>query len=160
MNARRESKERNLTWRIQEDNNCWTLLEHFLESISSILYVVSKLGKSSIQHFKWCTIWRWNEEDRAIESQSHQAEGQFGRLRNQPLVAKSQGDGYEISLWLRNGDLQLAKFRSPACEISQPILHACEIHLSASRYLRLTLLDFSSNICCLNPHYLLVIHQS
>ena len=82
MNARRESKERNLTWRIQEDSNCWTHLEHFLESISCILYVISKLGKSEIQRFKWCTNWSWNEGVITIGSQSHQAEGQFRRLRN------------------------------------------------------------------------------
>ena len=128
MNARRESKERNLTWRIQEDNNCWTLLEHFLEFNLCILYVVSKLGKSLIQRFKWYTIRRWNEEVRVIGSQSHQAEGQFRRLRNQPLAAKSQEDGCEMvtfSLW---------NFTA--------ILHACEILLSASRYLWPTFLDF------------------
>ena len=56
MNARRKSKERNLTWRIQEDNNCWTNFEYFLESISYILYVFSKLRKSGVQRFKRCTI--------------------------------------------------------------------------------------------------------
>ena len=77
MNARRESKERNLTWRIQENNNCWTHLEHFLESISCILYVVSKLRKSGVQRFKWCTNRSWNEEVIATGSQAHQAKGQF-----------------------------------------------------------------------------------
>ena len=43
MNVRRRNKNRNLTWRIQEDNISWTHLEHFMESISCILYVVSKL---------------------------------------------------------------------------------------------------------------------
>ena len=77
MNVRRESKERNLTWRIQDDRNYWTHLEHFLESISCILYVVSKLGKSGIQRFKRCMNWNWNEEIIAIGSQSHQAESWF-----------------------------------------------------------------------------------
>ena len=101
MNARRESKERNLTWRIQENNNCWTHLEHFLESISCILYVILKLRKSEIQRFKQCVNRSWNKEVIAIGSQSHQVEGQFRSC--------------EISLWLRNRDLQLAKFRSPSC---------------------------------------------
>ena len=106
MNARRESKERNLTWRIQEDSNCWTLLEHFLESISCILYFVSKLGKSEIQRFKQCVNRSWNEEVIVIGSQSHQAEGQFRSC--------------EITRWsLRNGPLA-AKWRPSACEISQP----------------------------------------
>ena len=97
MNARRESKERNLTWRIQEDIHCWTLLEHFPEFNWCILYVVSKLGKSAIQCFKRCMIQRWNEEVRAIGSRSHQVEGQFRRLRNQPLAAKWCPSGCEIS---------------------------------------------------------------
>ena len=132
MNVRRESKERNLTWIIQEDSHCWTLLEDFLNLNLCILYVVSKLEKSSIQRFKWCTNRSWNEEVRTIGSRSHQAEGQFRRLQN--------------------GDLQLANFTA--------ILHACEILLSASRYLWSTFLDFFTlDIWCLNPHFLLVIHQ-
>ena len=77
MNVGRESKERNLTWRIKDDRNYWTHLEHFLESISCILYVVSKLGKSGIQRFKRCVNWSWNEEIITIGSQSHQAESWF-----------------------------------------------------------------------------------
>ena len=120
MNARRESKERNLTWRIQEDSNCWILWEHFMESILYILYVVLKLRKSEIQCFKRSINRSWNEEVIDIGSQAHQAEGQFYRLRNQPLAAKSQDDGCEISLWLRNGDLQLAKFRSHLARLWNP----------------------------------------
>ena len=97
MNARRESKERNLTWRIQEDRNYWTLLEYFLDFISCILYVVLKLGKSEIQCFKRSMNQSWNEEVRAIESRSHQAEGKFRRLRSQPLAAKWCPSACEIS---------------------------------------------------------------
>ena len=68
MNARKDSKERNLTWWIQEDSNCWTHSEHFLESISCILYVVLKLGKSGVQHFKQCTNRSWNKEVITIEN--------------------------------------------------------------------------------------------
>ena len=134
MNARKDSKERNLTWWIQEDSNCWTHSEHFLESISCILYVVLKLGKLEIQHFKWCMNQSWNEEVRAIGSQSHKAKGQFRRLRNQPLAAKSQEDGCEISLWLRNGVLHVVKF----CSHLARLRNSSE----ASQYLRPTLLDF------------------
>ena len=136
MNARRESKERNLTWRIQENRNCWTLLEHLMESISSILYVFLKFGKLAIQRFKQCMNQSWNEEVMAIGSQSHQAEGQFRRLQNQPLAAKSQEDGCEISLGLRN---------PPEC-----------FQIFSTDTFRF----FSSDIWCLNPHFLLVIHQS
>ena len=40
-----------------------------------MLYTISKLRKSTIQCFKRCSIWRWNEEVTAIASQSLQAEG-------------------------------------------------------------------------------------
>ena len=146
MNVRRESKERNLTWRIQEDSNYWKLLEHFLELNLCILYVVSKLGKSVIQRFKWCMNWSWNEEVITIGSQSHQAEGQFRRLRNHKRMVAKSIFGCEIETF------SLQNFIA--------ILHACKILLSASRYLRPTLLDFfSSDIWYLNPHFLLVIHQ-
>ena len=32
-------------------------LEHFLESNSYMLYIISKLEKSRVQHFKQCAIW-------------------------------------------------------------------------------------------------------
>ena len=134
MNARRESKEKNLTWRIQEDNHCWTLLEHFMELNWCMPYVVSKLGKPVIQCFKWYTIWSWNEEVTAIGSQSHQAEGQFCSCK--------------ISLWLRNHKRMAAK-SAFGCEMVSfrlrnfvAILHAFKILLSASRYLRSTFLYF------------------
>ena len=112
MNARRESKERNLTWRIQEDNNCWTHLEHFLESISCILYVVLKLGKLEIQHFKWCMNQSWNEEVRAIGSQSHQAKGQFHKLRNHTRMAAKSAFGCEnVVLLLRKFHNHFAQCR-------------------------------------------------
>ena len=120
MNARRKNKERNLTWRIQEDRNYWTHLEHFLESNSCILYFVSKLGKSEIQRFKWCVNRNWNEEVIAIESQSHQAEGQFCSceislwLRNHKVLTMKLAFGYEMetfSLW--NFAAHLACLRNP-----------------------------------------------
>ena len=103
-NAMRESKERNLTWRIQEDRNYWTYLEHFLESISCILYVTSKLGKSAIQSFQQCMNWSWNKEVIAIGIQSHQVESQFCsyeitmcKLWNQPFCEKWRLLACEIS---------------------------------------------------------------
>ena len=128
MNAMRQSKERNLTWSIQEDSNFQPLLEHFLELNLCILYVILKLEKSVIQRIKWWTIRSWNEGVRAIGSRSHQAKGQFCGLWNQPLAEKSQEDGCEMV------SFRLRKFAA--------ILHACEILLSASQYLRPTFLDF------------------
>ena len=108
MNARRENKERNLTWRIQEDRNCWTHFEYFLESISCILYVFSKLGKLGVQRFKRCVNQRWNKEVMTVWRQPHKAVRKFRSC--------------EINLLLR-------KFRSP-----KPILQLRnelrnEIHL-------------------------------
>ena len=68
-------------------------------------------------------------------------EANHTKLKANFAAAKSQGDRCEISLWLRNHKRMAAK-SALGCEISQPILHACEILLSASRYLRPTLLDF------------------
>ena len=109
MNARRESKERNLTWRIQEDSNCWTLLEHLLELNLCMLYVVLKLRKSAIQPFKRYTIWSWNEEVGAIGSRLHQAKGQFCRLPNHKRMAAKSAFGCEI---ISQPSCSFAKFRS------------------------------------------------
>ena len=62
-----------------------------------------------------------NEEVIDIGSQSHQAEGQFRKLRNQPF---------------------LAKWTLSACKIFAGHVTSCEIRLCAPRYLRPTLLDF------------------
>ena len=42
-----------------------------------ILYIISKLGKSGVQRFKWCTNRIRNEEVMAIWRHLHQAEGLF-----------------------------------------------------------------------------------
>ena len=62
----------------------------------------------------------------------------YGHLK---ITASSYGKISQLRNQLRNQPLAV-KWRLSACEILQPILHACEIHLSASRYLRPTLLDF------------------
>ena len=54
-----------------------TNLENFLESIIYILYIISKLGKSGVQHFKRFANRSWNEEVMAIWRQLHQAGGSF-----------------------------------------------------------------------------------
>ena len=88
MNARRESKEINLTWRIQEDSNCWIYFEYFLESISCILYVFSKLGKSGVQRFKRCVNWSWNEEVMVVWRQPHQVVRKFRSCEINLLLRK------------------------------------------------------------------------
>ena len=54
---------------------------YFLESISFVLYVVSKLGKSGVQHFKWCANWSWNKEVMAVWRQLHQAVRNFAATK-------------------------------------------------------------------------------
>ena len=75
-NARRRSKEKSAMkhswWQ-----SCQPLLEHFLKSNLCMLYVVSKLRKSTIQCFKLCAIRSWNEGVTVIASQSLQAEGRI-----------------------------------------------------------------------------------
>ena len=67
-------------------------------------------------------------------------------------AAKSQGDGYEISLWLWNGVLQVAKFRSHLARLRNS--PEC-FQIFATNIFRF----FASDIWCLNPHFLLVTHQ-
>ena len=57
--------------------NLRTHLERILEPIIYILYIVSKLGKSGVERFKWCVNRSWNEEVMAIWRQLHQAGGSF-----------------------------------------------------------------------------------
>ena len=63
--------------RNSEDSSCKENLEHFLESIIYILYIISNLRKSGVQHFKRCAILRWNEEVMANWRQLRKAEKEF-----------------------------------------------------------------------------------
>ena len=54
-----------------------TNLEHFLESIVYILYIVSKLRKSAVQLFKRYANRSWNKEVMAIWRQLRKVEGPF-----------------------------------------------------------------------------------
>ena len=63
--------------RNSKDNSCKENLEHLLETIVYMIYIISNLGKSRFQHFKRCTIWSWNEEVMAIWRQLRKAEMEF-----------------------------------------------------------------------------------
>ena len=52
------------------------------------------------------------KELQPLEADHSKLKANFAGLRNQPLTAKSQEDGCEISLWLRNGVLHDTKFCS------------------------------------------------
>ena len=104
-----------------------TYLEQFLEFILYILYTVSKLRKSGVQRFKRCVNQSWNEV-MAIGSKSHQVERQFRKLQNHKVLAAKSAFLCEMETFsLQNFVAHVA---------------CCEIHLSASRYLQPTLLDF------------------
>ena len=54
-----------------------TDFENFPESILDILYIISKLMKLRVQHFKQCANQSWNEEVMVIWRQLHKVEGPF-----------------------------------------------------------------------------------
>ena len=61
--------------------NCWAHFDHFLKFISCILYLVSKLGKSGVQLFKWCPNRSWNKKVMIIARKLHLAERKFRTVR-------------------------------------------------------------------------------
>ena len=132
-NTRRGSKEKSAM------NHSWwqsfqQLLEHFLKSNLYMLYFVSKIRKSTIQFFKRCTNRSWNEEVRAIGSRSLQAEGQFRRAAKSAFGCEMISQPSCLSAkWFRSHLVCLRNFTAILC--------ACEILLSASRYLRPTFFD-------------------
>ena len=157
------------------------LLEHFLESNLCMLYVVSKLRKSTIQCFKRCTIRSWNEGVTAIASRSLQAEGRIlhsvakspfcCEMISQPFCTVLWNSSWSFTIFATRWKPNIASWKptSQRCEISlllrsdfaalfvrlwnlADLVFTCELVLSASRY-------FYSDFCCLNPKILLVIHQ-
>ena len=118
------------------------LLEYFLKSNLCMLYVVSKIGKSTIQCFKRFANQSWNEEVRANGSRSLQAEGQFCR------AAKS-AFGCEM---ISQPSCSSAKFRSHFVRLRNSPECFQIFATNVFGY-------FASDICCLNPNSLLVIHQ-
>ena len=80
-------------WGIKQDSTAWkfrtqnlvvtytltlrTNFENLLESILDIIYIVSNLGKSEVQHFKRCANQSWNEEVMVMWRQLHKVEGPF-----------------------------------------------------------------------------------
>ena len=60
-----------------KDRSCKENLDHFLESKFYMLYIISKLEKSEVQHFKRCAIWSWNEEVMAVWRRLRKVEKEF-----------------------------------------------------------------------------------
>ena len=100
--------------------------------------VVSKLKKSTIQCFKWCTIQTWNEGVTGIGRRSLQAKGKFCTAAKSPFCCEN------VVLLLRNfAALLLWNFSWSFPIFTTDIL----------RY-------FALDIWCLNPQTLLVTHLS
>ena len=134
--------KRNLSWSIFWWHSCQPLFEYFQKSNLCMLYVVSKLRKSEIQCFKRCVIRSWNEGVTAIGIRSLQAEGQFRK-------ATKSAFGCEM---ISQPSCSSAKFRS----------HFVHLRNSPECF-QIFAIDifwyFASDIWCLNPNSLLVIHQ-
>ena len=77
-------KQDSVAWKFRTQNlviaytlNLRTNLEHFIESILYIIYIILKLGKSEVQNFKHYANWSWNEEVMANWRQLRKAERSF-----------------------------------------------------------------------------------
>ena len=154
---------------------CQPLLENFIKSNWCMLYVISKLRKSTIQCFKQCTIRSWNEEVAAIASQSLLAEGSFLQsvakspfcceVISQPFCTVWWISSWSCPIYATSWKLRTSRWKPT----SQPyennllprsdfaalficlrnladIIFSCEMVLSASRYLLPTLGDIFHQI--------------
>ena len=93
-----------------------TFLKHFLDLKLCIPYLVSKLGKSGVQRFKWYVIRRWNEEVMVVWRQARKAEREFrsrdaiwkgiSQLRNHfwhtSAILQHSSPHFEAAIHLRN----------------------------------------------------------
>ena len=97
-----------------------TNLEHFLESILYILYIVSKLWKLEVQHFKRCANQSLNVEVMAIWRKLHQAGGSFRNdFEIQLMNLKSTSKWHQFRIHL----LPLGCFTSSTLGITSRALH-------------------------------------
>ena len=89
--------------------------EHFLELKLFIIYLISNIGKSGVQHFKRCANWSWNEEIMAVWRRTRKAKRKISQLlahechftAAQPHFAAVKWaakmvPGCENPIWLRN----------------------------------------------------------
>ena len=127
-NGKWSMKQDLVAWKFRTQKNLMALytltlrtnLEHFLESIIYILYIVSKLGKSGVQRFKRFANWRWNEEVMAIWRQLHQAGGSFRNdFKIQLMNSKSTSKWHQF----RIHPLLLWCFASSTSGIASKTLH-------------------------------------
>ena len=77
-------KQDSVAWKCRTQNlvvtytlNLRTNLEHILNLILGIIYIISKLKKSGAQCFKWCANQSWNEKVMTIWRQLRKVERAF-----------------------------------------------------------------------------------
>ena len=103
-----------------------TNLEHFLESIIYILYIVLKLGKSGVQRFKRFANRSWNGEVIAIWRQLHQVGGSFRNdFEIQLMISK-------FNLWIWNPLRNDTNFEFTHCHFDVLPHLPRELHLGHS----------------------------
>ena len=99
------------------------ILEHFLDSILYIIYIISKIRKVGVQHFKWCANWSWNEEVMVILRKLHHVEGSFRHssyeFEIQLMNSKSTSKWHQF--WIH--PLPLWCFTSSTSRIASRALH-------------------------------------
>ena len=133
-------KQDSVAWKFRTQNlviaytlNLRTNLEHFIESILYIIYIILKLGKSEVQNFKHYANWSWNEEVMAIWRQLHQVGGSFRNdFEIQLMISK-------FNLWIRNPLRNDTNSEFTHCHFDVPPPLPRELHLKHSIRPRLTL---------------------
>ena len=123
----RKKARKHRKWGMKQDSTAWKFrtqnlvttytltlrinLEHFLESIVYILYIVLNLGKSGVQRSKPCANQSWNEEVMVIWRQLRKTEGPF------------RNSTYEFEIQFRIHPLPLWCFTSSTSGIASRALH-------------------------------------
>ena len=159
-------EKRKTEWRKQLQSS-FALLRHFPKSNFCMLYTIWKLRKSRIQRFKPCMIWSWNEEDMAFRRQLHQAEGQFRTLRNwNSNVRNLKWMAAVHSLWSPTceSDFGTCKLGSQRAKVDSKLWNQLakfsQVTMQRAKLGFLCADSFSSDILCLNLHFLLVFSHS
>ena len=150
--------------RNSKDSSWKENLDHLLESIVYIIYIISKLGKSGFQHFKRCAIWSWNKEVMAVWRQLRKVEEEF-------RIDISWCENFRIDIpWCKNFRTDISQCKNfhitlfqcknfhtdfLRCKIFRTTFLQCKNVIV--RYFTPTLLDFYLKIFCVTINSLLVI---
>ena len=126
-------KQDSVAWKFRTQNMIVTYtlllrtnLEHFLESILYIPYIISKFGKSGVQNFKWCA-------NRSLKWRS------YGHFKTTTQSWRPFWNDFEIqflnsksNLWIRNPIQNYPNFEFTHCHFDVLPLLPRELHLEHS----------------------------